>query len=142
MKAIQVRKNEANWVPASKTFGERALYEGREIAYMAVLSDRRGEGGGIAYLLKITPPPGKLVRAIAVSRSDESVFLLEGGYTNKAGELIHFPGDYMLNPEGHPHGFFTSVDTVSLVICRGDSDEIREFGVADIVQPEVSSAAK
>jgi hypothetical protein len=142
MKAIQVRKNEANWVPASKSFGERALYEGRELAYMAVLSDRRGEGGGIAYLLKLTPPPGKLVRAIAVSRSDENVFLLEGGYSNKAGELIHFPGDYMLNPEGYPHGFFTSVETISLVICRGDSDEIREFGVADIVQPEVSSAAK
>lgn len=142
MKAIQVKKNEVNWVPASKSLGERALYEGRELANMAILSDRRGEGGGIAYMLKIMPPRGKLVRAIAVSRSDENVFLLEGGYTNKAGEMIHFPGDYMLNPEGHPHGFFTSVETVALVVCRGDSDEIRDFGVADIIQPDVSSAAK
>jgi hypothetical protein len=142
MKAIQVRKNEVNWMPASKTLGERARYEGRELAYMAVLGDRRNEGGGIAYLLKITPPPGKLVRAIATSRSDENVYLLEGGYTNKAGQLIHSPGDYMLNPEGHPHGFFTSIDTIALVVCRGDSDEIRDFGVADIIQPEVSIGAK
>jgi hypothetical protein len=105
MKAIHVREEHSHPGAASKSFGERALYEGRELAYMAVLSDRRSEGGGIAYLRKITPPPGKLVRAIAGSRSDEDVYLLEGGYTNKAGELIHFPGDYMLNPEGHPHSF-------------------------------------
>ncbi len=142
MKAIHVRTNEANWIPASRSLGEDALYEGRELAYLAVLSDRRAEGGGIAYLLKITPPPGKLVRAIAVARSDENVYLLEGGYTNKAGELIHFPGDCLLNPEGHPHGFFTSVETIELVICRGEPDEIREFGVADIIRSEVWSAAK
>jgi hypothetical protein len=56
-----------------------------------VLSDRRAQGGGLAYLLKLTPPPGKLVKAIAVSRSDEHVYLLEGGYSNKAGALIHSP---------------------------------------------------
>jgi len=142
MKAIQARKSEANWVPASRMFGEGALYDGRELAHMAVLSDRRAEGGGIAYLLKVTPPQGELVRAIAVARSDEHVYLLKGGYTNKAGELIHFPGDYILNPEGHRHGFFSSVETMGLVICRGEPDEIREFGVVDIVQPEASRAAK
>lgn len=134
MKAIQVRKEEVKWVPASAMFGAGALYDGHELAHIAVLSDRRAEGGGIAYLLRVTPPAGKLVRAIAMSRSDENVYLLEGGYSNKTGELIHPAGDYILNPDGHPHGFFTSVDTVSLVICRGEPDEVREFGVVDPVQ--------
>ncbi len=61
--------------------------------WLAVLSDRCAEGGRIACLLKLTPPPGKLLRAIALARSDENLFLPEGGYTNKGGELIYFPGD-------------------------------------------------
>ena len=141
MKAIEVKKNDARWTPASGALGAGAIHEGRELAYRAVLSDRRAEGGGIAYLLKVTPPPGKLVRAIAVARSDENVYLLEGGYCNKAGDLIHFPGDYILNPEGHPHGFFAAVETKVLVICRGEPDEIREFGVMDPIQPERVSSA-
>lgn len=135
MKAIEVRKNNAHWIPASQVFGDGALDEGRELAYQAVLSDRRAEGAGIAYLLRLTPPPGKLVRAIAVSRSDEHVYLLKGGYCNKAGEMVRFPGDYILNPEGHPHGFFAAVETEVLVICRGEPDEIREFGAVDLLRP-------
>jgi len=135
MKAIEVKRNEAGWVPASSTLGSGALHEGRELAHLAVLSDRRSDGGGIAYLLRLAPPPGKLIRAVAVARSDEHVYLLEGGYCNKAGELVHFPGDYILNPEGHPHGFFTAVETTVMVICRGESDKIREFGVVDRIQP-------
>lgn len=136
MKAIEVRQNSAQWIPASQIFGDAALDEGRELAYQAVLSDRRVEGGGIAYLLRLTPPPGKLVKAIAVARSDEHVYLLKGGYCNKAGEMIRFPGDYILNPEGHPHGFFAAVETEVLVICRGEPDEIREFGAVDVLRPD------
>ncbi|HZO80715.1 MAG TPA: hypothetical protein VFB33_03395 [Candidatus Binataceae bacterium] len=136
MKAISVRQNDAQWVPASRILGAGAVYDGRELVHRAVLSDRRAEGGGIAYLLKVTPPPGKLVRAIAVARSDENVYLLAGGYCNKAGELIYSPGDYILNPEGHPHGFFAAVETTVLVICRGEPDDIREFGVIDPVRAE------
>lgn len=136
MKAINVKQNDAEWVAASRLLGEGAVYEGRELVYQAVLSDRRPEGGGIAYLLRVTPPPGKLVRVIAVARSDEHVFLLEGGYCNKAGQLIHSAGDYILNPQGHPHGFFSAVETRVLVICRGEPDEIKEFGVIDRVQAE------
>jgi len=136
MKAIEVKKNEVKWAPASSMLGSGALYEGRELVDRAVLSDRRAEGGGIAYLLRIMPPAGKLVRVIAVARSDENVYLLEGGYCNKTGDLIHFSGDYILNPEGHPHGFFAAVETKVLVICRGEPDEIRDFGVVDPIQPE------
>lgn len=136
MKAIEVKKNDVRWAPASRMLGAGALHEGRELVHQAVLSDRRAAGGGIAYLLRVMPPPGKIVRAIAVARSDENVYLLEGGYCNKAGDLIHFPGDYILNPQGHPHGFFAAVETKVLVICRGEPDEIREFGVVDPIQPE------
>lgn len=136
MKAITVKQNEAEWMAASSVLGAGAVYQGRELVYRAVLSDRRAEGGGIAYLIRVTPPPGKLARVIAVARSDEHVYLLEGGYCNKAGDLIHPAGDYILNPEGHPHGFFAAVATRVLVICRGEPDEIREFRVIDPIRPE------
>jgi hypothetical protein len=136
MKAIEVRKAEVQWSGASAALGPQALYDGREVAYQAVLSDRRAAGGGFAYLLKLEPPAGKLLRAIAVSRSDENVYLLEGGYCDKAGRIIHFPGDYILNPQGHPHGFFAAVPTTVLVICRGEPDEIREFGVVEPIRPQ------
>ncbi|MGH7985529.1 MAG: hypothetical protein ACRD4Q_03455 [Candidatus Acidiferrales bacterium] len=89
--------NEVKWTPASAGLGAGALYEGRELVNRAVLSDRRADGGGIAYLLRIMPPAGKLVRAIAVARSDENVYLLEGGYCTKRATRFIFP-DYMLNP--------------------------------------------
>lgn len=140
MKAINVNRNDAKWMPASDILGAGACYEGRELVYRAVLSDRRGEGGGIAYLLRLLQPPGKIVKAIAVARSDENVYLLEGGYCNRAGELIHFPGDYILNPMGHPHGFFAAVETKVLVVCRGEPDEIREFRVVDPIKLESALA--
>jgi hypothetical protein len=140
MKAINVKQNDLEWIAASSVLGAGAVYQGRELVYRAVLSDRRAESGGIAYLLKVTPPRGKLVRAIAVARSDEHVYLLEGGYCNKAGDLIRSAGDYILNPEGHPHGFFCAVETRVLVICRGEPDEIKEFGVIDPIQAEEAPA--
>lgn len=134
MKAIEIRRNSADWIPVSQTFGAAALHEGRELAYQALLSDRRAEGGGVAYLLRVAPPSGKLVRAIALARSDEHVYLLKGGYCDKTGEMVRFPGDYILNPAGHPHGFFAAVETEVLIICRGEPDEIREFGAVDLLR--------
>ena len=60
-------------------FGDGAFYDGKPVLEVKTLSDRRAEGGGVAHLLRASPPPGKLIKIVAVARSDEHVFNLSGG---------------------------------------------------------------
>src|SRR6266849_601116 len=69
----------AEWTSGTPFYGPAAVYEGNEIVQLKILSDRRQEGGGIAWLAKFTPPPGKLIKIVATALSDEHVFNLEGG---------------------------------------------------------------
>jgi len=130
MNAINVRTPDADWRPASRMFPAGGDDPALSALRIKILSDRRAEGGGIAYLLRITPP-GKIIKTIAIARSDEHVYVLEGGYRNKAGAIIHPPGDYILNPAGHPHGVFVGIETATLVICRSEPDEVRELALID-----------
>ena len=43
-------------------------------------------------LSKICPTPGKMVKTVAVARSEEHVFNLRGGRVNKSGKPIEAPG--------------------------------------------------
>lgn len=138
MKAINIRTSATEWSAGSKMLGAKAVHEGREIVRLKILSDRRAEGGGVAYLLNLLPPEGKIIRTIAIARSDEHVYLLEGGYCNKAGEIIHPSGDYVLNPQGHPHSVFVAIPTTALVICRGEPDEVSDLGLIDPIKPEIA----
>jgi hypothetical protein len=119
------------WEPASYRFGKRSIYDGAQLTQEKVLSDRRSQGGGIAYLLKFKPPQGKLIKLVATARSDEHVYILEGGYCDKVGKQRRFPGDYGLNSKGHNHAAFIGKETVALVVYRGEPDEVREFAVID-----------
>ena len=83
MTSTHVDLDRVEWTPGSIYKGPDALYEGKEVIYRKVLSDRRNEGGGLAVLSKICPPPGKLVKTVAVARSEEHVFNLIGGRSNK-----------------------------------------------------------
>jgi hypothetical protein len=96
-----------------------------------VLSDRRSEGGGIAWLVRMTPPEGKVIRIVAVALSDEHIFGLEGGRGTKSGERLRAKGNYGLNPKGKPHSAFIGTETVALVIYNGEPDEIRSIDVVD-----------
>jgi hypothetical protein len=96
------------------------------------LSDRRAEGGGVAYLLRARPPAGKLIKIVAVARSDEHVFNLGGGRANKAGKPVAAPGGYALNPEGQPHSAMIASETVSLVVYAGEPDEVKSVEVLDV----------
>jgi hypothetical protein len=108
-----------------------AIHEGKEIIQSKVLSDRRQEGGGLALLSKISPPPGKLVKIVAVARSDEHVFDLEGGRGTKSGRPLRSAIDYTLNSEGQVHSALIGTETLSLVIYRGEPDENILFEVVD-----------
>ena len=129
--AIFIRTSEISWIPASSIYGESVLYEGKEIVFVKQLTNRLEKGKGVAYLIKFVPPEGKMIRTVAVARSDEHVYILEGGHCFRNGERRLFPGDYVLNPEGHPHAALVNIETTALVICTGATDEVKEITVIE-----------
>ena len=47
----------APWTVGTAFCGSGAIFEGKEIVQVKMLSDRRSEGGGSALLVKFVPPP-------------------------------------------------------------------------------------
>jgi hypothetical protein len=131
MKSVLSTTAQQPWTPGSPIYGESSKHEGRELVQLKMLSDRRAEGGGLAFIVKFSPPSGKLIKMIAVARSEEHVYILEGGYCNHAGEQIRHPGDYGMNPTGKPHSAFIGQETTALAVYSGEPDELREFAVVD-----------
>jgi hypothetical protein len=141
MPSTRTHPDDIAWTPATELFGDGAFYQGRPVLEVKTLSDRRAEGGGVAHLLKASPPPGKLIKIIAVALSDEHVFNLSGGgRANKAGRPVAAPGGYTLNPQGQPHSAMIAQENVSLVIYRGEPDEVKSVEILDI-EPSLSDAA-
>jgi hypothetical protein len=131
MPSIRTSPDDVAWMPWTEIFGDGAFYEGRPIIEQKTLSDRRPEGGGIAYLLRFRPPEGKLIKIVAVARSDEHVFNLAGGRANKAGQPVS-AGGYSLNPDGQPHSAMIAAETTSFVLYTGEPDEVRSVEVIDV----------
>jgi hypothetical protein len=131
MVSTHVDIEKAEWMPGTLFCGPAASYDGEEIVQVKVLSDRRQEGGGSAWLVKFSPPPGKVIKIVATARSDEHVFNLEGGRGTKSGGPARASGGYTLNPKGQPHSAFIGTETVSLVIYTGELDEIASMEVVD-----------
>ena len=123
------------WQDAAPFYGPGTMYEGREIVRLKVLSDRRAAGGGIAWLLHFVPPPGKLIKIVAVARSDEHIVTLQGGRGTKSGEKLRLAGNYGLNPMGKPHSAFIAEETQAIVIYTGEPDEVRALEVVDRADP-------
>ena len=131
MASIHVDIESAPWTSGVPFYGPAAVQEGRDIVQLKILSDRRQANGGIAWLAKFSPPPGKLIKIVATALSDEHVFNLEGGRATKSGQSARSAGGYTLNPEGQPHSAFIGTETVSLVIYGGEPDEIVSLEVVD-----------
>jgi hypothetical protein len=126
---------------ARLTRGLALSIKGQEVFYRKVLSDRRQEGGGLAVLSKICPPSGKMVKTVAVARSEEHVFNLHGGRVNKSGKPIEAPGNsYTLNPTGQPHSAMIATENVALVIYSGETDDVKSVEVVDIESLPVEAA--
>jgi hypothetical protein len=130
----------APWAPGTAFCGPDAIYQGQEIVQVKLLSDRRSEGGGSAWLVKFSPPQGKLIKIVATARSDEHVFNLEGGRGTKTGQPARSSGGYTLNPKGQPHSAFIGQETVGLVIYSGELDEVHSLEVVDI-EPAAGTVA-
>ena len=98
MASIHVDVAAVEWTPGTPFYGPGAVHEGRDIVRLKILSDRRAEGGGVAWLARFSPPPGKLIKIVATALSDEHVFNLEGGRSTKSGARARASGGYTLNP--------------------------------------------
>jgi hypothetical protein len=134
MKAQKIEVADIQWEPAVDVFGEHTFYNGRPLVENKVLSDRRAQGAGVAYMIRFKPPAGKLLKVVATARSDEHVYLLEGGYCNRVGEPIASPGAYGINAAGCAHSAFVARETTALIIYRDDPDEVHELTVVDPLQ--------
>ena len=133
MTSIHVDPDRMEWTPGSAYKGSEVLYQGQEVFYRKVLSDRRQEGGGFAVLSRICPPPGKMVKTVAVARSEEHVFNLRGGRVNKSGKPIEDPGNsYTLNPTGQPHSAMIATENIALVIYSGETDDVKSVEIVDL----------
>ena len=132
MVSTHVDIEKAEWTPGTPFYGSAAVYQGKDIVQLKILSEPRSEGGGIAWLAKFSPPPGKLIKIVATALSDEHVFNLTGGRVTKSGQPARASGGYTLNPKGQPHSALIGTETVSLVIYRGEPDEIVSMEVVDV----------
>ena len=128
------------WSPCTEMFGAAALYNGRPIIEAKTLTDRRADGGGITYMLRFSPPEGKLIKIVAVARSDEHIFGLSGGRATKAGQPVAAAGGYSINPRGQPHSAMIATETTALVIYTGEPDEVTAVEVLDL-EPAPGDAA-
>jgi len=129
----EVDVSRLEWTAGSALYGPASIYEGKEVVSLKILSDRRQEGGGLAYLVRFLPPAGKVIKIVAVARSDEHIFGLEGGRGTKSGVQLRFPGTYGLNAKGKLHSAFIGIETISIVVYTGEPDEIQSI---EIIDPE------
>jgi len=132
MATQRVDYNEMEWASAVPFYGPAAVQDGRDIVQLKVLSDRRKEGGGIAWLVRFTPPAGKLIKIVATALSDEHVFNLQGGRSTKGGQPTQGGGGYSLNPKGQPHSAMIAQETMALVVYAGEPDRVESMELVDI----------
>ena len=132
MVSTHVDIENTEWTGGALFYGPAAVHQGKDIVQLKILSDRRPEGGGIAWLAKFSPPRGKLIKIVATALSDEHVFNLTGGRVTKSGQPARASGGYTLNSKGQPHSALIGSETVSLVIYRDEPDEITSMEVVDL----------
>ena len=132
MSSTRIDYTSLEWSSAVPFYGPAAVYDGSDVVQLKVLSDRRADGGGIAWLVKFTPPPGKLIKIIATALSDEHIFSLQGGRTTKSGQPAQGTGGYGLNTRGQPHSAMIAAETTALVIYNGEPDRIDAMEIVDI----------
>jgi hypothetical protein len=132
MASIHVDISETEWTSGVPFYGPDCVHDGRDLVQLKILSDRRQAGGGISWIARFLPPPGKLIKIVAVALSDEHIFNLEGGRSTKSGQPVRGGGGYGLNTQGQPHSTMIATETTALIIYTGEPDEIRSMEVVDI----------
>jgi hypothetical protein len=132
MASMHVDIASVEWTSGVPFYGPDCIHDGKDLVQLKVLCDRRGEGGGISWIARFLPPPGHLIKIVAVALSDEHIFNLEGGRGTKSGQPLRNAGDYGLNTKGQPHSAMIAVETLSLIIYTGEPDDVKSMEVVAI----------
>lgn len=135
MASLHVDIDAVEWTSAVPFYGPGAIHDGKEIVQLKILCDRRDDGGGITWMVRFLPPPGKMIKIVAMALSDEHILNLEGGRSTKSGLPARGAGGYGLNTKGQPHSAMIAAETVSLIVYTGEPDEVRSMEVIDLQQP-------
>ena len=117
--SIQVDGAQMEWGPATQFYGPTAVYQGRDIVQLKVLSDRRREGGGIAWLVRYTPPEDKLSRSSRPPCPTSTSLIFAGGRVTESGAPVRAAGGYKLNFEGQSHSALIGAVTINDHLSRG-----------------------
>jgi hypothetical protein len=136
MASIHVNIDETEWTSGVPFYGSGCLHEGKDLVQLRILCDRRDAGGGITWIARFLPPPGKLIKVVAIALSDEHIFAIAGGRTNKSGQPVRGGGGYGLNTKGQPHSAMIAQETTSLIVYTGEPDEVRSIEVIDIASTD------
>jgi hypothetical protein len=99
MVSTHVDIENTEWTGGAPFYGPTAVHRGKDIVQLKILSDRRAEGGGIAWLAKFSPPPGKLIKIVATALSDEHVFMSQAAGSRRAGSPLAPPAATHLIPK-------------------------------------------
>ncbi len=132
MASVHLDPTTIEWTSGVPFFGQGARHEGRDVIQLKILSDRRNDGGGISWLAKYSPPPGKLLRIIAVAESDEHAFILDGGRATKSGQMRKAANGFSVNSKGQWHSSMIATETVALVVYSGEPDAVESVAVVDL----------
>jgi hypothetical protein len=132
MASIHIDTDSVAWTSGVPFYGPGCVHDGKDLVQLKILCDRRAEGGGITWLARFLPPPGKLIKIVAMALSDEHIVSLEGGRSTKSGQPARGGGGYGLNTKGQPHSAMIAEKTTSLIIYTGEPDEVRSIEVVDI----------
>jgi hypothetical protein len=132
MASIHVDIESTEWTSGVPFYGPDAVHDGKDLVQLKILSDRREEGGGISWIVRFLPPPGKLIKIVALALSDEHIFNLAGGRGTKTGQPVRGGGGYGLNTKGQPHNTMIAQETMALIVSTGEPDEVKSIEVVDI----------
>jgi hypothetical protein len=132
MASIHVDISATEWTSGVPFYGPGCMHDGKDLVQLKILSDRRQEGGGISWIARFLPPPGKLIKIVAVALSDEHIFGLEGGRSTKSGQPARGSSGYGLNTKGQPHSAMIATETMSLIIYTGEPDDVKSIEVVDV----------
>jgi len=85
------------------------------------------ETGRFVCLLRVVPPPGRLARIVARTRSTEEALTLSGRVYDARGRPASGKGEYVQRPPGSLHSAYYGEEVIALVAYDGEPEEILAF---------------
>ena len=129
---IKINPDELEWEGAHGIMPHLPEPDGDYGMWVKILRRPHADGGCWCYLLRVVPEPGKAIRLVARAASDEEVYFLSGGFSDRSGTLKQFSPMYVCNPEGLVHGGIIREETTQFVHFHGGLDIPMEYEVLDL----------